>query len=233
MALQASAAQNIIQLRQLLAQRFGGVWTLPESPLTKPQAYIPTGLAQLDERLGGGLPKSHITELVSPFPQRGSALVLRWLVQQVSRQGLWLALIDGLDSFDPTGLEQAALDRLLWVRCQQAGQALQAADLLLRDGQVPVVVLDLRLNPARQLRAIPQSAWYRLHRLLEPTPTALLVIAAQSLVAAAHTRVWVGGAFDLDALDRPSAALLTGLQFQLQARRGAAEPVEPLVAYAG
>lgn len=224
------AAQNIIQLRQLLTQRFGGVWTLSEAPPAKPSACIPTGLARLDELLGGGLPKSHITELVSPLPQLGSALVLRWLVQQMSRQGLWLALIDGLDSFDPTGLDQAALDRLLWVRCQQAVQALQAVDLLLRDGQAPVVVLDLRLNPARQLRAIPQSAWYRLHRLLEPTPTALLVIVAQSLVAGAHTRVWVGGSFELEALDQPDAALLARLQFQLQARRGA---IEPRMTYAG
>lgn len=228
-----AAVQNIIQLRQLLAQRFGGVWALPEAPPTKPAAYISTGLPQLDEGLGGGLPKSHITELVSPVPQLGSALVLRWLVQQLSRQGLWVALVDGQDSFDPTGLDQAALDRLLWVRCQQAVPALQATDLLVRDGQAPVVVLDLRLNPARQLRAIPQSAWYRLQRVLELTPTALVVIVAQSLVAGAYARVWVGGSFGLDALDQPAAALVGRLQVQVQARRGAIEPAEWVGAYAG
>jgi hypothetical protein len=226
------AAQNIVQLRQLLAQRFGGVWSLPEAPQPKPAHYIATGLPQLDEALGGGLPKGNLTELLCPIRQMGSGLVLRWLVQQLSCRGLWLALIDGLDSFDPAGLEQATLARLLWVRCQQAIQAIQAADLLLQDSQAPVVVLDLRLNPAQHLRAIPHSAWYRLQRLVDPTETALVVLTAQPWVSTAQARVELGGRFGLDALDQDASGLLARVQVKVLLHRAAAQPAEPLVAHA-
>jgi hypothetical protein len=74
---------------------------------------------------------------------------------QVLRQcmtGKKAALIDGADAFEPAGIEPADLRQLLWVPCRKATEAIRAADLLLRDGNLPVVLLDLRLNPQRGQR---------------------------------------------------------------------------------
>src|SRR2546423_9305214 len=150
-----AATDKIIHLRRLLAERF-------------PQTFAPaadrlaTGLDRIDEATGGGLPKSAITELTSPNPSGGSALFLHALLRKAYRDRFFLALIDGRDSFDPQTAGQETLPHLLWVRCQHAAQAVQASDFLLRDGNFPFVVLDLVLNPAEELRKIPQTHWYRL-----------------------------------------------------------------------
>ena len=49
---------------------------------------------------------------------------------------------------------------MLWVRCAAREEALKATDLLLRDRNFPLVVLDLKLNPIKQLRKIPTSTWF-------------------------------------------------------------------------
>ena len=69
-------------------------------------------------------------------------MLLRALLRQSHRARQWMALIDGRDSFDPAGVEAPVLSRLFWVRCQTAEEALKAADLLLRDRNFPLVVLD-------------------------------------------------------------------------------------------
>jgi multidrug efflux pump subunit AcrA (membrane-fusion protein) len=76
-------------------------------------------------------------------------------------------------SVNADAAEAADLSRLLWVRCRQASEALQAADILLRDRNFPLVVLDLKLNPSTQLRRIPGTVWHRFGRLLEQQRTAL------------------------------------------------------------
>ena len=163
------AANRIIDLRTLLAERF------PQEPLPPADRLI-TGLPTFDETLGGGLTKGAITELISTSPNAGSASIIAALLQRACRERYFIALIDGRDSFDPQFIGDAALRHLLWVRCRKASEAMQAADLLLRDGNFPLVILDLVLNPLAELGRIPPSNWYRLQRLVEPAPTAFLVL---------------------------------------------------------
>jgi hypothetical protein len=224
--------QNIIQLRQLLAERFPAVRTFSENPPAQAPVH-PTGVAPIDSLLSGGLPKSGIIELVCPATGAGSALLLPQLLRHAHAAGQWLALIDGLDSFDPTPLRSETLARLLWVRCQRADHALQAADLLLRDGNLPLVLLDLHINPPAQLRRIPGTVWYRFQRLIEHTPAALLVITPRDLVRSAHARLSMRSAFTLDALDQTREKSLAQLKFQLQPRRAFAEEPPAAVAKAG
>ena len=49
------------------------------------------------------------------------------------------------------------LSRLLWVRCRGAAEAMKAADLILRDGNLPLVLLDLAGNPPAQFWDIPAT----------------------------------------------------------------------------
>ena len=188
------ASDKIIHLRQLLAQRF------PQTS-APPDGRLPTGLAAIDDAIGGGLPKSVITELSSPNLSAGSALFTHALLQNAHRHGFFLALVDGRDSFGPQTAGQAVLSNLLWVRCQAAVEAVKAADLLLRDGNFPLVVLDLVFNPAEELRKIPQSNWYRLQRLVEAAPTAFLVLTRQSIISSAQLKMSLDNAWRLSDLD--------------------------------
>jgi hypothetical protein len=194
-----AASDKIIHLRQLLAERF------PQ--LGAPAAErLPTGVPAIDEALGGGLPKSAITELSSPNFSAGSALFTHALLQNAHRGAFFLALVDGRDSFDPQTAGPNVLANLFWVRCAAAAEAVKAADLLLRDGNFPLVVLDLVLNPAEELRKIPQSNWYRLQRLVEGTPTAFLVLTRQGIISSAQLKLSLANAWHLSDLERTNTA---------------------------
>jgi len=188
-------AANILDLRQLLAERF-------------PQTFVPlglrlpTGLPDFDQAIGGGLPKSAITELSSSNLSAGSALLIYALLQNAHRDGYFLALVDGRDSFDPAALGNARLRNLLWVRCAKTGEAIQAADLLLRDGNFPLIILDLVLNAADELRKIPQTSWYRLQRLVEAAPAAFLVLTRTSMISSAQLKLSLENAWKLTDLER-------------------------------
>ncbi len=174
---------TIVDLRKLLADRF-------PQPHLAPQARIATGIASLDEAIGGGLPKGGITELSSPNESAGTALLIHQLLLTAHRERYFIALIDGRDSFDPSSTgDNMRLRNLLWVRCTKAFDAVKAADLLLRDGNFPIVLLDLVLNAPEELRKIPQTSWYRLQRLAEPTPTAFLVLTRRSMISSAQLKL--------------------------------------------
>jgi hypothetical protein len=194
----SAPAGSIIDLRQLLAERF-------------PQTLVPaadrlaTGLSTIDKAIGG-LPKNAITELSSPNPSAGSALLLYALLHHAHRAGYFLALVDGQDSFDPQSVGPAPLRNLLWLRCHKAFEAVQAVDLLLRDGNFPLVVLDLVLNAAEELRKIPQTNWYRLQRLVEAVPVAFLVLTRASIISSAQLKLTLDNAWKLADLEQENLA---------------------------
>lgn len=204
------AAAKIIELRQILAEKF-------PQPVSQRGQTLPTGIPRLDDLLEGGLWQGALTELVASAPSCGSALCLQTLLQTLAAAGQWMALIDGSDSFDPQALDNAVLAHLLWVRCASTAQALQAADLLARDGNLPLIALDLRQNEA--LQKIHSSQWYRLQRLVEAHTTTLLVITPRHLIPSAHVRLTLDQSLPLSALDSDQRALLDHLQVQLARRR--------------
>jgi hypothetical protein len=193
-----AASLKIIDLRKLLAERF------PHPPLTSATRLI-TGLPFLDQSIGGGLPRSALTELISPRRTAGSASLTRGLIENAYRDNYFLALIDGRDSFDPCGLENASLRHLLWVRCSKASEAIKAADLLLRDGNFPLVIVDLVLNSPEELRKIPQTNWYRLQRLVELIPTACLVLTRFEMVGSAQLKLILENSWNLETLEKQDA----------------------------
>jgi hypothetical protein len=190
-----AASSKIIDLRNLLADRF-------PPPFTPPVLRLATGLPAIDDAIGGGLPQSAITELSSPQVSAGSALLLYALLQNAQRAGNFLALVDGRDSFDPQPVGNRRLRNLLWVRCTKALDAIKAADLLLRDGNFPLVVLDLVLNASAELRKIPQTSWYRLQRLVETAPIAFLVLTRASIISSAQLKLSLDNAWTLADLDQ-------------------------------
>jgi hypothetical protein len=190
-----ATSSKIIDLRNLLAERF-------PQPFTPPAPRLSTGVPAIDEAIGGGFPKNAITELSSPQLSAGSALLLYALLQSAQRDGYFLALVDGRDSFDPQPLGNRRLRNLLWVRCTKALDAVKAADLLLRDGNFPLLVLDLVLNASDELRKIPQTSWYRLQRLVETAPTAFLVLTRPSIISSAQLKLSLDNAWTVADLEQ-------------------------------
>jgi len=194
-SLSSSIPGTIVDLRKLLAERF-------PQPFAPSPTRLTTGLRLLDAAIGGGLPKSAITELSSSRVSAGSALLLYALLQNAQRSGYFLALVDGRDSFDPQPLGNRGLRNLLWVRCTKAVDSVKAADLLLRDGNFPLVVLDLVLNSFAELRKIPQTSWYRLQRLVETAPTAFLVLTRASMISSAQLKISLDNSWRVSDLEQ-------------------------------
>lgn len=212
-------AANIIELRQLLAERFPGMRLRADeiTPGTRP--CWPTGLAPLDKALRGGLGKGALTEVNAEQRGSGSTLLMTELIQRALRENKFVAVIDGQDSLDVTQLGRD-LSRLLWVRCRSTEEALKAADLLLRDGNLPLVLLDLVSNPAAQLRKIPATTWYRFQRLVEQTSAVCVVLTPRPMVAPAQARVTLHSRFSLKSLDRERQELVRELKTEIaEARR--------------
>lgn len=198
---------KVVDLRKLLAERF-------PHPTSPPTSLLRTGLSFLDQIGGGGLPKSAITELISPKHSAGSASLVHGLLRSAQRDQHFVALIDGSDSFDPGSSDNSALRHLLWVRCRKAFDAVKAVDFLLRDGNFPLVIVDLVLNTIEELRKIPQTSWYRLQRLVEAAPTACLIINRQSMVSSAQLKIVLDNLWTLEALEKENA--ISSLRFQVQ-----------------
>jgi hypothetical protein len=198
---------NIVDLRKLLAARFPH----PSSPAA---SVLSTGVEFLDQIAGGGLPKSALTELITPRVSAGSASLIHALLRSAKRNRHFIALIDGADSFDPGSSDNTSLQHLLWVRCRKAFDAIKAADFLLRDGNFPVVIVDLVLNSADELRKIPQTSWYRLQRLAEAVPTACLIINRQGMVASAQLKIVLENSWTLSDLEKENA--ISNLRFRVQ-----------------
>ena len=146
------ADTKIIELRQFLAERLPRA-RLGVAPERMVPATLPTGIESIDQGLGGGLPQGAFTELVAPGECSGSAQFIHALLRHTASGGRFLTLVDGADSLDIDALEPEALAHLLWVRCRNTAEALQTMDLLLRDRNIALVVLDLKLNAAHELRS--------------------------------------------------------------------------------
>ncbi len=211
------SSNKLIDLRKLLAERYPH-----SSPI--PASRLKTNIAALDRASEGGLPKNAITEITSPHASGGSASLIHKLLRTAHRDRYFLALIDGRDSFDPESIGNPCLRNLLWIRCHNAMEAVKAADLLLRDGNFPLVILDLVLNAADELRKIPQTSWYRLQRLVEPVATAFLVLTRRSMVSSAQWKLTLDNYWTLEHLENRD--VVSELKIRVQRVHGTREIAE-------
>src|ERR1043166_36433 len=192
---------NINQLRELLREKFPGQAGQGLKSKSRSPGLWPSRLEHIDNLVSGGFPKGSLTEIVCAQPGCGSASLMRWLLEHTTQASRFSALIDGADSFDATHVNSTTLSRLLWIRCHSTAEAFKAADLLLRDGNVPFVMFDLVLNPKAELRRIPATTWYRFQRILEQTSTVCLVFTPWMMIAPARAPLQLNSRFSLPALD--------------------------------
>lgn len=143
-------------------------------------------LTLLDE-----FPAGAISEVAAAGPAAGLALVIACLLGESEAVGgpPAMVLVDGADGFDPASFSGPACARLLWVRCHSGLEMIKAADWLVHDGNVPLVVLDATGLVQRELQALPAAAWWRLKLGAEQSGCRLVVLAPQRLVTAAQVRL--------------------------------------------
>ena len=85
---------------------------------------VPTGIADLDARLQGGIPRGHLSEVTGPRSSGRLAILVSALAGATAR-GETVALVDPLDMFDPVSASAAGIDfqRMLWVRGEATSSA--------------------------------------------------------------------------------------------------------------
>jgi hypothetical protein len=149
---------------------------------------LATEIPALDEATGG-LPRPALTEVVCSAPSSGGQLLLGQLLHVTRAATLRVALVDANDAFDPSSWPASLLEHLVWIRAHRAPQALAVTDLLVRDANLGLVLLDLRSSTLAELRRIPSPHWYRLQRAIESTTLAGVVFTPFSLVPSAQLRV--------------------------------------------
>jgi hypothetical protein len=133
------------------------------------------------------LPPGKVIEITPANAAASTSTVLHQLIKNSSNR--YTALIDSSDSFEPAAAAPASLTHLLWLRCQHLQQALQAADLLLRDGNLSTILLDLRLQPLITLKKLPNSTWHRLRLLSAHHGLALAIFTPAPLIPC-HAQRW-------------------------------------------
>ena len=196
----SASPQTVSALRSLLAARF------PEKA-RKPCGGVSVSVRSIDDALGGGLPAGRLTELVSPVASGGGQTVIAKLLRATQAARQRIALVDGSDGFAPEAVPDEMLRHLVWVRCRVPEQAFAAADILVRDGNYAVVVMDLRGCAERVLHRTPAATWYRLQRAAEGSSVAVLVQTQSLLVPAVPWRLILGSPLSLADAHSPREAV--------------------------
>lgn len=169
------AAISKAEIESTMAARFGDAFKHHEA---RSAEVIATGVAHIDSLAGGGLPRGAITEIFGPASSGRTSFLLSTLAAATNHEEV-CALVDMNNTLDPesAGRANVNLDRLLWIRCDNnLEHAFKATDLLLQGGGFGIVMLDLGDLSAKAARRIISSWWFRFRRVVENSPTALLVI---------------------------------------------------------
>jgi hypothetical protein len=211
--------REIIKLRQILEARFPGAPALRQKS--------PGTLSPILKRESFPLERGVVTELVSAVGSGG--LFLDRMLATTKNERSFAALIDPSRSFDPDSYLSETLQRLLCVFCATPEKAVKAADLLLRDGNLPLVLLDFQMAPVRAIGQLPANIWHRFQRLVENNGTALVVLTPRPMIEAARVRLVVRNAWNLTALRRLRSDLQEEIDWQVfDRRRGAVATSEVL-----
>jgi hypothetical protein len=143
----------------------------------------PTGVPAIDDPLGGGFRRGHLSEIVGSRSTGRTTMLLQVLAAATGR-GEVVAVVDTCDRFDPASAAEAGVDltRLLWIRERgDAPRALKALNLVVQAGGFGIVAFDLADVPAPAIRQFPYTTWMRLSRVVEGSQTALVLLGADRI----------------------------------------------------
>lgn len=192
----AARADRSTLISALRARRLERTLTtaLPAVDPRDDQAVASTGVAALDARIGGGLPRGQVSQITGPRSSGRTSLLLQALAA-ATRRGELVAVVDALDMLDVESVSAAGVDlsKLLWIRglvvtspglCRDLNQrameqAVRALGLVLQAGNFGLVVLDLGEAPADAVKRLPFTTWLRLQRMVEGSQTIGLLVGSE------------------------------------------------------
>jgi hypothetical protein len=205
-------SDKVVALRRLLDERFPAAHR-------RASRRVPTGVLALDQILSGGLHTGTLTEFVSEEASGGSQSSIGSLLLSTRLARQRVALIDAAGNFDLEGFDDDGLAHLVWVRCASLSECWRAADLVVRDPNYAVVVIDVRGWPERTLLRTRDSIWVRLQRAAEQAETAIVIQTTTPLVPNVARRVVFAQPLPGEALTQPRLALLGTIEVELQRLR--------------
>ncbi len=223
-----SAALLRMQIEQALERRF------PAALSPAPQALretAPTGIAEVDKLLEGGLPIGAISEVTGPECSGRTSLALKFLGRrmQVGHVCAWVDVQDALDA-ESAAANGVCMKQLLWVRCSgerigqkkdgkpwaRLDQALRATDLLLQAGGYAAIVLDMGGMAAEYARRIPLATWFRFRQAAQRTQCSLVVIGQR---ACAQSSADVVLECKLVRANSDTETVLSGIRYEVRRER--------------
>ncbi len=192
-------------LRQQLRDKF------PQAHGARPGGGEPSPTPRLfrpDE-----FPLGKVSEVIPAGAAAGLVLLIAGLLGDPDELSSYpeLVLVDGADAFDPESFTGAACSKMLWVRCSSAIEMVRAADLLVHDGNMPLVLLDATGLTLGELAALPASVWWRLHQTVERTGSRLVVMAPFPFVPCASLRLSLSANLSLSDFDASRPELVERL----------------------
>ncbi len=163
----------------------------------------------------------------------GGGVAFHRMLTHAVRKQQHLVLIDGADAFDPashptfspenagaasgnSGAESqrggappeksSPLDgTFLWARCRSVSEAIKVADLIVRDANLPRVILDLQLCDLREVRRVASSSWFRLRSQLEENGGTLIAFTPAPVIPSASLRFEMRGLYTLNDCESPES----------------------------
>lgn len=178
------------------------------------EIQLVTGLGGLNEKLGGGLAKGQLTEIIGRGPSRGGGVVLAALLAQARSKGCYAMLLDVGSGFSPESFPERDLESLLWVGCDSAKQAVEVLDVATRDENFPLFLLDGRDCEPSDWKSVRVQQWYRVLNQLRQHEAVAVIFARSEVTTATKHRLEVVSRLDLDCLHQERAAILNRTQFQ-------------------
>jgi recombination protein RecA len=174
------------QIERAVERRFPSALT-PTPRMIREVA--PTGIAEVDSLLDGGLPVGAISELIGPVSSGRTSLALSFVAKRTESEQV-CAWVDADDTLDPESAAASGvvLNRLLWIRCRNSDredkaqpwtrldQALRATDLMLQVGGFAAIVLDLGDVDPQHGNRIPLATWFRFRQAADRTRCCLLLL---------------------------------------------------------
>jgi len=180
---------------------------LPSLDRVDAAALAASDSRELDARLGGGVPRGQLSEIVAAVTPgaaagvrtAGRTTMLLQMMAAATRRDEIVALIDTCDALDVASAEAAGIDleRFLWIRGQSLSggavatvdraldRALKALNLVLQAGGFGVVAIDLADIPLLLLKRLPLTTWLRVQRTVEGSDTACVLLAPAPLARSA------------------------------------------------
>lgn len=197
MPLARAALESLLRARRLDQT----LTTALPAPDPDPEyACGPSGVPVFDARLGGGVPRGQVSEIVGGRSS-GRCSLLTSMMAAATQRGELVALVDVLDMLDvaSTAAAGVALDRLLWIRghvavnpgfCRDTNQraleqAIRALALVLQAGNFGLVAFDAGEAPPEALRRLPFTTWLRLQRMVEGTQTVCVLVGPAPMARSA------------------------------------------------